>query len=265
MMPCGAFQGGYMVVFSTGRYLGTDDLADTTVQSVYAVWDWQAAWEAAGVSGDDKYLGYFLQPDANGFRSFSNMANIVDNTFDAEQVTLQQQFVQFYDDINGLRVLSDNPVEWTDVPPAPQDIEHMGWYFDFPGSRERAVQDVTITGGYVILITNLPDSSPCSSAGSSFMHVLNACTGGRMNYPAIDLNGDGLLNSADLVNVGSGANPVWVAPSGFKGAGMWYTPAIISLLDKSGDLAFSSTSEGTIEKIKLKADPVGMYYWREIN
>jgi type IV pilus assembly protein PilY1 len=262
MMPCGAFQGGYMVVFSTGRYLGTDDLADTTVQSVYAVWDWQAAWEATGAIGVDKYLGHFQQPDANGFRSFSNMANIVDNT---EQVTLQQQFVQFYDDINGLRVLSDNPVEWTDVPPAPQDIEHMGWYFDFPGSRERAVQDVTITGGYVILITNLPDSSPCSSAGSSFMHVLNACTGGRMNYPAIDLNGDGLLNSDDLVNVGSGANPVWVAPSGFKGAGMWYTPAIISLLDKSGDLAFSSTSEGTIEKIKLKADPVGMYYWREIN
>jgi type IV pilus assembly protein PilY1 len=121
------------------------------------------------------------------------------------------------------------------------------------------------------LITQTPDASPCSSSGSSILHVLNACTGGRVNYAAIlDISGtdglpDGVLDQNDLINIGTDTNPVWVAPSGLKKGGMWYTPAIISLLDKSGDLAFSATSEGTIEKFKIKADPVGLYYWRELN
>jgi type IV pilus assembly protein PilY1 len=267
MIPCDPYQNGYLVVVSTGRYLGSDDFADITVKSVYGVWDWQDAWGADGV---DKYLGYLEAPGTNEFRSLSNVAQFVAADY-ADKLTFQEQRQVFYDGDNGYRVLSDNPLRWASVSPTPSTIEHLGWYFDFPGTGERGTQDIVIRGGYVILITQTPDASPCSTGGSSILHVINACTGGRINYAAIlDISGtdgsaDGVLDQKDLINIGTEADPMWVAPSGLRKGGMWYTPAIISLLDKSGDLAFSATSEGSIEKLMIMSEPTGLYYWREIN
>ena len=51
--------GGSMVIFGTGRYLGNADFGENSTQTIYGTWDWQAAWEAAGISSPDKYLGSF--------------------------------------------------------------------------------------------------------------------------------------------------------------------------------------------------------------
>jgi type IV pilus assembly protein PilY1 len=51
--------GGYMVVFGTGRYLGNADFGDNSVQTVYGIWDWAAAWEKVGGTSPDKYFGAF--------------------------------------------------------------------------------------------------------------------------------------------------------------------------------------------------------------
>jgi type IV pilus assembly protein PilY1 len=149
-------------------------------------------------------------------------------------------------------------------------MEHLGWYFDLPMTGERSTQNIIIRGGLVIMISNIPDASPCSSSGSSILHVINACTGGRINIAVIDISGpdgtpDGVLDHHDLINIGTEADPIWVAPTGLRKDGTWYTPAIVSLLDRSGDLAFSATSDGEIERLKIQADPVGFQYWREIN
>jgi len=50
MRHCIANRAGYMVLFGTGRYLGNSDFADNSVQTLYGIWDWQDAWEAAGLS-----------------------------------------------------------------------------------------------------------------------------------------------------------------------------------------------------------------------
>jgi type IV pilus assembly protein PilY1 len=269
MIPCGPLQKGYLVIFSTGRYLGPDDFNDITVKSAYGVWDWQDAWEYAGETSADKYLGYLGAPDSNEFRQLSNLPSFVDTLY-LDKLTLQEQRQVFYDANEGYRVLSDNSVEWAGVPPAPVDMEHLGWYFDLPMTGERSTQNIIIRGGLVIMISNIPDASPCSSSGSSILHVINACTGGRINIAVIDISGpdgtpDGVLDHHDLINIGTEADPIWVAPTGLRKDGTWYTPAIVSLLDRSGDLAFSATSDGEIERLKIQADPVGFQYWREIN
>ena len=53
---------GNLVVFGTGRLIGDRDYSDQSVQGVYGIWDWADAWEEAGETSEDKFLGSFGLP-----------------------------------------------------------------------------------------------------------------------------------------------------------------------------------------------------------
>jgi hypothetical protein len=79
-----------------------------------------------------------------------------------------------------------------------------------------------------------------------------------------DINGDGKLDSDDKLNIGSPAKPVWVAPSGIKKLGMYYTPAILSIKDSATAMGYFSRSDGSIDAMSMLDEVIGMFSWREI-
>jgi type IV pilus assembly protein PilY1 len=170
-----------------------------------------------------------------------------------------------------LRVLSDNAIDW--YSPANDSGSHVGWYFDLPYQSERMVRDLIIRDGVLITISSIPSASPCASGGDSIIHELNACNGGRLSNPQFDVSGpegvpDGIIDSHDLINIGSPSKPIWVAPSGLiQRQAMLYSPAILPLPPtESGDrrdIKYFSTSRGTVQTVREAGERVGMFYWKE--
>jgi len=263
MRHCIANRFGYMVLFGTGRHLGNADFADNSVQTLYGIWDWQDAWEAAGLTGLDKNLGSFTPT-----RMLSNLDGNAAMPTNAQNVTLLEQTQVFFGWEFGeqFRVISDNTALW--YSPG-NDVNytgitsHAGWYFDLPANSERAFKDVLIYGGVNIAITSIPSDSPCSAGGDSILHAMDACTGARLNDPFYDANNDGVVDSDDLINIGSLANPIWVAPTGWFKSGMYYPPAILSLGDGQSMLYFG-TSDATVDPTRTVSEPLGLTNWREI-
>ncbi|MCP4338729.1 MAG: hypothetical protein GY799_07520, partial [Desulfobulbaceae bacterium] len=64
---CDNDRSGYQVVFGTGRLLDPDvDATDTSVQTVYGIWDWSKAWEDEGsFPPEQTWLGDFLQKNTS--------------------------------------------------------------------------------------------------------------------------------------------------------------------------------------------------------
>jgi type IV pilus assembly protein PilY1 len=62
-LSCDDGRDGYLVVFGTGRLLDpVFDAPDTSVQSVYGIWDWSRAWEVEGYAHPEQtWLGSFEQ------------------------------------------------------------------------------------------------------------------------------------------------------------------------------------------------------------
>jgi type IV pilus assembly protein PilY1 len=60
----------------------------------------------------------------------------------------------------------------------------------------------TIYEGIVIFTTAIPPvaGDPCSSKGSGWLYFVDAKTGGALNFPFLDINGDGVIDDNDLVD-----------------------------------------------------------------
>ena len=265
----GGNNGGYQVFFGTGRYLGDDDFLDVSVQTLYSVWDWADAWIYEGYTGTDKYLGSFTNGSP---RQLSNLYGNGGLTLkpNAQTATLLQQTQIFSGSAstvdgsvsgNEYRVLSDNSIDW--YSPDDDTGSHVGWYFDLPATSERAVQDVSVRDYILNAISTIPSSSPCGAGGNSMIMYIDACGGGQLDQAFLDINGDGKVNSKDMVNIGSDANPIWVVPSGVKKTGITYSPAVISL---GGGLAQSyfSNSAGSIQTETHADETKGIFLWKEI-
>jgi type IV pilus assembly protein PilY1 len=137
------------------------------------------------------------------------------------------------------------------------------------------VRDLIVRDGVLITISSIPSASPCASGGDSIIHELDACSGGRLSGAQFDISGpdgvpDGIIDSHDLINIGSPDKPIWVAPSGLiERQAMLYTPAILPLPpDPDGgggkrDVKYFSTSRGTVQTVREKGEKIGMFYWKE--
>jgi len=250
---------GYIVVFATGRYLGEADTSDTSIQTIYGVWDY----------GDDddnsEYLGAFNR------ESTPELSNQPDT------VTLLQQTQVDWREVNDkyLRTLSDNEPVWETVDDAdtdqlpnpgsdadPPNTSHAGWYFDLPISGERVVSELLIREGKAIVTTFYPATAPCGSGGHSIVHEIDACSGGRLCEPQFDINEDEVIGEQDLINIGTEGSPEWVAPSGIQESGRLQSPAILRTED--GEMKYFSSSSGAIVTVRERAVSLGITYWMEI-
>ncbi len=99
------------------------------------------------------------------------------------------------------------------------------------------------------------------------MHDMNACTGGRMDEPTIDITDDGVIDSSDLISIvvpdynhPGQTKTILVPPTGKKYSGRLQPPAI--LRKNPREIKYFSSSAGTIKTMSEKADQRGMYYWR---
>ena len=267
---------GYMVVFGTGQFLGEPDFFSTTVQSFYGIWDY----------GDDEDDGEYLGSFNRGFgHKLSNQPSTVTllgqqvipsespdpNAPDFWTVTINEGQADEYD--LPLRLTTNNEIVWEtmDDPDGNQYMpdlsnihdNHAGWYFDLPLSGEKGTVDVMLRNGNAIAISYRPDDVPCSAGGNSVIHEFSAESGARLTRPQFDINGDGVVDENDMINIGTDENPIWVVPTGIQLPGQIQPPAILIDPDTGLEIKYLSSSSGTIEKVKEKAALVGITHWRE--
>jgi Tfp pilus tip-associated adhesin PilY1 len=272
---------GYMVVFGTGKYLGESDIADTSTQTIYGIWDY-------GDDVDDsEYLGSFERASTP---ILSNQPNYDVDLQKQDDIVCDPLVTTCDGDLfvvgtASLRVTTEYTPNWgttsKDVADDclegigvdecdpdgyganPNPVNSAGWYYDLPISGERVVTDTLLRDGKAIVIAYTPEQTPCGSGGSSIIMEMNAGTGARLDKPQFDINDDGEINKDnDLVNIGTDDDPIWVAPTGLKSEGRLYPPAILRI-DEDKEKKYFSSSRGKIVEMTEKAAKLGLSYWIE--
>jgi Tfp pilus tip-associated adhesin PilY1 len=259
---------GYMVLFGTGRYLDEDDLNDTSPQSIYGIWDY-------GDDGDDREYVGALSGGTITDTNLPSTVSLLSQAIASSGVTT----------VNGkhVRTLTDNLPNWmvtshdgsrcgetagsTECDPNgvgsnPDPLRTVGWRFNLPTSGERVVGNVMVRGGILIAVTNIPQASVCSSAASSWIMEMNACSGSRLTEAQFDINGDGCVNADDLVNIGTETIPIMAVPGGIYSEGRLKEPPIL----RNGNLEvmYLSSSGGLIVTQLQRATRMGLQWWRLI-
>ncbi|MFC1820743.1 pilus assembly protein [Thermodesulfobacteriota bacterium] len=269
---------GFMVVFGTGRYLGETDFLNDDVQTIYGIWDY-------GDDVDDsEYVGTFQRAAAQRLSNLPDDVDLVQQTQIGGAVTTASG--------QPIRILTNHAPLWSTVPDSDADQEenpgkpdtctnltdddndgdidaldddecpehHVGWHVDVPAG-ERVANDLLIREGKVVMIGFVPEQTPCGSGGNSIIMELDACSGGRLTEPQLDINQDGVIDSSDLVTVTIDGEEVTVAPTGIEYEGRLMPPAI--LRDKDEEIKYFSTNVGSIVTLREKAVSLGMTYWLE--
>jgi len=262
---------GYMVAFGTGKFLGTTDFLDKTVQTVYGIWDY------GDDSDDTENLGTFI-PATRQVSELSSHSTLLeqgllvpDFTYDPDStVTGDEEIV---------RVLTDHAISWvieldstSGESPNPSTTvdNNAGWYFDLPNPGERVVSRMMIRDGKAIFISFTPESAPCSTGGDSILHEVDAADGSRANTAVFDTNGDGVVNTNDLISVkdasgnvvlDANGNALKVSVTGIQREGHLQTPAILKLGGE--EIKYMSSTAGNIETVKEAAAKTGVSSWRE--
>ncbi|MCP3177383.1 PQQ-binding-like beta-propeller repeat protein [Desulfuromonas sp. KJ2020] len=262
---------GYLVVFGTGKFLGEADRADAAVKGIYGIWD-------AGDDSDDReYLGALNTTTgglANGngatlleqtiidvrnisyqdtatYRTFSN--HLIDWTTAADIADVDN------DSTNNSDVNGDGYIDIDDQKPNP--AAHAGWFVRFPNTSpfegERVIKDFLIRDGRVFVVSFVPNTSPCSGGGDSFLYVIDAESGGRLDDAQFRIG-----SPDNLINIGTVDDPVYVAPTGKSFTGMLHMPKIIRL-GNGVERLYMSSSTGVIEEEDVDAERIGMSYWLE--
>lgn len=233
--------------------------------------------------------------NCSAVRNLSNVSNIVGDTASSEYVGLLQQYqvsvtgIKYNSDgtvesqeygqtnLNAVdevvRTISNNQIEWllpseiTDfISETNKRTHHVGWYFDFPANGERALKDVTIASGKLIFTTSTPSDTPCSGGGTSSIWAVNTCTGGRTGNAFFDLNGDGIINQNDYVNIGTPDNPIYVASSSVSVEGISPAPTLVEVEQAIDRLYFPDNREDTgLNQLGTQGFGVPILYWRELD
>jgi hypothetical protein len=89
---------------------------------------------------------------------------------------------------------------------------------------------------------------------------MDPCTGGRLSEANFDANGDGVIDSNDLINIGTVEDPIMVPPTGIKIEGKVELPSY--LINGAVEKGYYNTSDTEIKALLQKAPRLGMTYWR---
>jgi type IV pilus assembly protein PilY1 len=264
---------GYMVIFGTGRYLGITDFSDTSLNTIYGIWDY------GDDSDDSEYLGAFNRGSPDTLSNQPEYVTLLEQGYVPSPIT-DPNNPYFWTVTVGtqevvVRILTRNDPNWETVDDAgadqlpnpgsvtdPPNTVHAGWYFDLPVTGERVVSDVIIRDGNAIVISFMPPES-CSTGGYSVVHEMDASTGGRLLTPQFDIDADAAIGTGDLINIGTEASPEWVAATGLRKTGRLHVPAILRM--GSTEMKYFSSSDGIIKTVRERPAKLGIRYWRELD
>jgi Tfp pilus tip-associated adhesin PilY1 len=269
---------GLIVCFGTGKYLGNSDFNDSSVQSVYGIWDY----------GDRIYTlknkKWSDDDDLEYVGSFNRGASPQLGNLPIKVTLLQQKQKIFKLQAGGIeyriRVLSNFEPAWetltdSDHPtrqkPNPSSLidNEVGYYFDL-NSGERVVSDVLIRDGKLLAVGFTPDKDTCGPGGSSIFMEMNAFTGGTGEGALFDITGDRDINAKDLVRVDfdEDGSSEELAPSGIEFLGNLQPPLILQIGNQPKnplEKKYMSSSTGRIEQLVERGPKIGVTYWMEVH
>ncbi|HTV52557.1 MAG TPA: hypothetical protein VME21_15315, partial [Steroidobacteraceae bacterium] len=176
-----------MVYVGTGQLIGLPDLGTTQTQTVYGVFD--APTNAT-----------YAEP------SCTSSSGSPCTPLSRNSTQMIPQTLSYAGTINGIGVRVVNPVNSVAIPKNGATWNY-GWYVDFNLiSGERIVVNPQLeSGGGLVVTSYIPNSSECVGGGTSWLQVFNYATGGGFTQPELDVSGQGINSSTNVIN---GLNPV---------------------------------------------------------
>lgn len=165
--------GGFLLVFGTGKIFEDSDSTNVDVQSLYGIWD---------------QIG---------------IANVTPTRISNGQSALQQQSFTLIPQAPPAPTfyqLSNNIVDWN---------TRRGWFINLNvASGERVVINPQIIVDQTIFTTTIPSGSTdsCASDGYTTTISLSSLTGGSLPYRTIDTNRDGIIDLTDTLYSGIRGN-----------------------------------------------------------
>ncbi|MGI9323653.1 MAG: pilus assembly protein, partial [Pseudomonadales bacterium] len=191
---------GFLVTFGTGSYLTDDDASDTSIQSIYGIWDpgtGASSFTAIDDSKDDRLVQQTITNVVDDGVSPAQTRRVhSDNAvnYRAEEVGIPGVYGWYIDlDMQRAATTQSGALNDDTSGNAPPDAQ-------FPG--ERAVRRFVVRNGNVITTTILPSTGKTSCFGTRPGSILlfDNATGGSANSPTIDFNTDGVIDEDDLVD-----------------------------------------------------------------
>lgn len=206
--------GGNVIVFGTGKLYDTSDVTNTVTQTLYGIWDSVAFGSSTTPAGVTQTGTTTLVQ-----QTISSVATTGTKVVTASNLTTSTVTVSYY-------TVSTNTVDFT---------IKRGWYMDLPNLGQRAIYPSSaLVNGYIIADTVSPSNvslDPCVQTGSgrAWNYVLNGVTGSGPTSAIFDTNGDGVINSSDLIvagyeNTADGRTRVIKNDSKSDSNGTYYNP-----------------------------------------
>lgn len=230
---------GFLVLFGTGKYIevGDNSTESQVTQTFYGIWDKL-----------EKTL----------------------TTFDRDDLLKQEITKEVSNFGYQLRVTTENTIDWS---------SDNGWYLDLVNTEnantinhgERQVSDAVVRNGRIIFTSLLPSDDPCDFGGGGWLMELNVQTGARLEFSPFDLDGNGLFNSTDYVNLGDidgDGEDDYVPVSGKKSkVGIISSPSISNSAGGEQEFKYTSGSTGSTEVTVENPGPTfqGRQSWRQLD
>lgn len=166
----GDVSGTKVIYLGTGRYLGPDDSADQSKQSIYAI-------EDPLTVGTTSSTAIYANPRTLGtFKNQTPTSTTCPNGSPTTICTVGQS----------VRTSPNLTVTW--------GTDH-GWFMDLPDAGERANTDPTLSLGTLGFTTNVPDNDACTVGGYSYRYFMDYKTGGAVSTSTTAVVGTKLGNA----------------------------------------------------------------------
>jgi type IV pilus assembly protein PilY1 len=242
---------GYLIYVGTGKYLEASDPADTSIQTVYGVWD----------------------------REETSNITTIEREHLLEQQILGANRTQF--SLTNARITTNNRMIWYDGNGLPNNNgnndSYLGWYMDLGDTDtgtgdtiaqgERILDDLFVSGDRLEFITLVPATNPCVGGGESWLFAVNAITGSRFtNTTPWDYNLDGNYDTADKVDWGGNGGQVWGSGINLKTPQRFRRTKLLEPGADCQEINLLNNSDGSITTVagSCQGFNYGRRSWRQI-
>lgn len=181
-----------IVMFGTGQYIYEEDLVNQDMQSLYVVQDRGTTDIVRNAKVSDAEDNQFDMLERREF-SYHILDNQVHRKVKGDRDNTEGELGEIF---------AADPVNWN---------TQFGWYVDLDGANlgegegaERSVFRPIVVGDVLMLSTLIPQiEMSCASESKGVFISMNWTSGFAPQSPSYDVNGDGILSSADKGFVGS--------------------------------------------------------------